>query len=259
MQVPSFTTLRVSLLLGVLLCFAGVTFQQQSHSRAWTETLNVTIFPINADGQERTQRYIDSLSNQSFHNIDQWSVREAKRHQLHIDTPFKASLGEQIHTLPPPWPVVDNAFGVLFWGLRFRWWAFRNTPDDGGGLTRIRMFVMYQSGEDDKALQHSLGMQKGLMGLVHAFSLHEQTDQNNVVIAHEILHTVGAIDKYNNIGEPLYPVGYISPKQSPLFPQYNAEIMAGRVPTSASTSFMPHTLHSVQINDYTAEEINWKN
>lgn len=259
MFLPSFKSVRVSFLLGALLCFAGLSFQQQAHSRAWTETLKVTIFPINADGHPRTTRYIDSLTKQSFQNIAQWSAREAKRHQLNIDQPFEVELGEEISHLPPPWPEVDNAVGVLFWGLRFRWWAFNNTPDDGGNLTRIRMFVMYQSGENNKPLQHSLGMQKGLMGLVHAFSLHEQTDQNNVVIAHEILHTLGAIDKYSEVGEPLYPVGYISPQRSPLFPQFNAEIMAGRVPTAPNKSFMPPTLHSVQINEYTAEEINWLN
>jgi hypothetical protein len=135
-------------------------------------------------------------------------------------------------------------------------WAWRYTPDDGG-LTRVRMFVVYQSGNGNKPLQHSLGMQKGLMGLVFAYSLDTQTAQNNIVIAHELLHTVGATDKYNRRGGPLMTVGYANPSRTPLYPQRNAEIMAGRIPTSASSSYMAESLRSVIVNSYTASEINW--
>ena len=46
-------------------------------------------------------------------------------------------------------------------------------------------------------LAHSLGLQKGLIGVVNAFASSSQAAENNVVIAHELLHTVGATDKYD--------------------------------------------------------------
>jgi hypothetical protein len=151
-----------------------------------------------------------------------------------------------------------NAVDALFWGLRFRFWAWKNTPDQGG-LTRIRMFVVYQTGEENIPLRHSLGMQKGLMGLVYAFSLDRQNAQNNIVIAHELLHTVGAIDKYTDYGNPIHPVGYANPARRPLYPQRSAEIMAGKIPTASNRSYMAESLRSVIINQYTAAEINWLN
>lgn len=257
MKLPEFATIRQVILLTVLLCLGFVSLTQLLHTRNWHQTLQVTVFPINGDGHLSTADYIDSLSDQTFSIIDDWSEREARRFDLDLQSPFEVKLGDQIRNLPPPWPENDNEVAVLFWGLRFRWWAYRNTPDDGGGITRIRMFVMYQSGADDKPLMHSLGMQKGLLGLVHAYSLNKQTNQNNIVIAHEMLHTVGAIDKYTEYGSPMYPAGFASPQRTPLFPQRYAEIMAGRIPTANGSSYMAKSLRSAQINQFTANEINW--
>lgn len=257
MQLPKFSTIRQIVLLTALLIVGFVSLTQLIYTRNWNQTLQVTVFPINADGHLSTADYIGSLSDNTFSIIDDWAEREARRFDLDLQMPFEVKLGEQIRHLPPPWPENDNEVAVLFWGLRFRWWAFRNTPDDGGGLTRIRMFVMYHAGDDDKPLMHSLGMQKGLLGLVHAYALHGQTDQNNVVIAHEMLHTVGAIDKYSEYGTPMYPIGFANPERYPLFPQRYAEIMAGRIPTDNGSSYMAKSLRSTQVNEYTAYEINW--
>jgi len=257
MRLPSLSSIRVTILLIVLLCVGFVSLTQLVYTRNWNHTLQVTVFPINADGHLRTANYIDNLSTNTFSIIDQWSVREARRYNLDLQQPFDVSLGEQVTNRPPPWPENANEIAVLFWGLRFRWWAYHNTPEDDGDITRIRMFVMYHSGESDKPLAHSLGLQKGLIGLVHAYAIDDQTQQNNVVIAHEMLHTVGAMDKYTEYGSPMFPIGYVDPQREPLFPQRYAEIMSGRIPTSYGSSYMAESMRSVQINEFTANEINW--
>lgn len=256
MAVPNFATIRLTLLLLCLLIVAFTSAHQRVYTRNWNQIMEVVVFPINGDGHLSTDRYIQSLSDQSFTDINRWGEREARRHDLDLRKPFNVTLGAQIKRLPPSFPANANTVDVLFWGLRFRYWAWRNTPDDGS-LTRVRMFVVYQSGEENKPLQHSLGLQKGLMGLVYAYSLDRQNAQNNIVIAHELLHTVGAIDKYSAYGSPLHPVGYANPTRTPLYPQRNAEIMAGRIPTGGGQSYMAESLRSVIINRYTAAEINW--
>lgn len=256
MPLPRPATVRITLLLTVLVVVGFTSTHQRVYSRNWNQTLQVTVFPINGDGHLSTEAYIKALSDTNFSAIDRWGVREAKRHDLDLQVPFRVTLGQQIRTKPPNFPEDANAVDILIWGLRFRYWAWKHTPDDGADLTRVRMFVVYQHG-DDKPLQHSLGMQKGLMGLVYAFSLPQQSAQNNVVIAHEMLHTVGAVDKYGYYGNPLYPTGFANILRSPLYPQRNAEIMAGRIPTSSYSSYMAESLRSVVVNDYTASEINW--
>ena len=63
---------------------------------------------------------------------------------------------------------------------------------------------------------------------------------NNVVIAHEILHTLGASDKYDPATRaPLFPIGYAEPEREPRFPQEFAEIMAGRYAMTRTPSKCP--------------------
>jgi hypothetical protein len=83
--------------------------------------------------------------------------------------------------------------------------------------------------------------------------------QNNVVITHEFLHTLGATDHYDLATNlPLYPDGYADPDLKPLLPQRFAEIMAGRTPKSQTEAVIPESLDSVVIGSKTAMEINWQ-
>ena len=75
---------------------------------------------------------------------------------------------------------------------------------------------------------------------------------------HEILHTVGASDKYNpRTNQPLYPIGFAEPDRDPVFPQKKAEIMAGRVPLEENKAEIPKGLKQTVIGQATATEIRW--
>lgn len=228
---------------------------QQIYSRLWHEPLDVVIYPINGDSTIETHNYIAALSNDSFTEIDQWIAREASRHGLAQPQPLRTVLGNPVKSVPPLLPQEPGMLNVVWWGLKLRYWVFRNTPDDHSNLRRIRVFVSYQQNSDD--LPHSVGLQKGLIGVVHAFSLPEQSAQNNIVIAHEVLHTVGATDKYSWGGTPVFPDGYANPNRLPLYPQRYAEIMAGEIPTSTYSSYMAVSLKSTRINKITAKELAW--
>lgn len=253
----TFKSFRIIVLLGVLLSTAAVSLHQLVYSRNWTEALEVVIFPMNGDGEPKTDEYIQALSEGDFKQIDKWFEREAKRHNLLLETPVNVRLGPGIGNTPPEYPENTSALKNIVWGLKFRWWVFRNAPDVDSNLVQVRIFVAYHLGEENKPLQHSLGMQRGLLGLVHAFALPRQTSQNNIVIAHELLHTVGAIDKYEAGGTPVFPAGFANPQRTPLFPQRRAEIMAGTIPKSHDEAIMAESLRTVVINSYTAAEINW--
>jgi hypothetical protein len=79
-----------------------------------------------------------------------------------------------------------------------------------------------------------------------------------VVVAHELLHTLGASDKYDRAtGLPVAPDGLGDPGQSPLFPQRYGEIMAGRIATGASTAIIPESLAPMVVGPASAREIGW--
>jgi hypothetical protein len=139
-----------------------------------------------------------------------------------------------------------------------RYWAWRATSAETKAPPDIDIFVLYHDPQLTTSVPHSLGLQKGLLGVVYGFADPTMTAGNNIVIAHEFLHTVGATDKYDPTSdEPSFPDGYAEPKRDPLFPQEDAEIMAGRRMLSATEWEMPDSLRQVVIGPKTAEEINW--
>ena len=58
----------------------------------------------------------------------------------------------------------------------------------------------------------SLGLSKGLVAIAHLYADDGARGGNQVVIAHELLHTLGATDKYERAtGQPLVPDGLGDP------------------------------------------------
>ena len=104
-----------------------------------------------------------------------------------------------------------------------------------------------------RSVPHSLGLEKGLIGVVYAFAVPVMDGGNDMVIAHELLHTLGATDKYDPANDaPRFPDGYGDPRQVPLYPQRFAELMAGRRMISATSWEQPASLDEVLIGPATA-------
>ncbi len=259
MKVISFKNIRIVILLSLLALAAIYTQDQRLNTTSWYQPIEVTIFPINGDGSTNTERYIQQLSTKNFQDIDSFFIREAKRYSLIVDKPIISVLGTSINNSPPVPPADRNAtLKIIIWSMQLRYWAYVNTPDDKSNKNRIRLYVLYHQGSENQALSHSLGLQKGLIGIIHAYADQDSNSQNSLIMAHEILHTVGASDKYtyqNN--QPIYPSGYAHPEQDPLYPQHFSEIMAGRIPLSQTQSRMPKYLRFCIVGESTAKEINW--
>ncbi|NOQ93567.1 MAG: hypothetical protein GQ547_02900 [Methylophaga sp.] len=259
MKVFSFRNLRVVILLLLLASAAVYTKEQRLSTTSWYQPIDVVIYPINGDNTPETARYIQKLNIKNIDDIEHFFIRSAKKYRLLVDKPITVTFGSSINTHPPRPPADRNAMlAVMLWSMKLRYWAYKNTPDDISNKNRIRLYVLYHQGSAHEALDHSLGLQKGLIGIIHAYAKQTQNKQNSIVMAHEILHTVGASDKYSpQNNQPVYPHGYAKPEQSPIYPQRYAEIMAGRIPISSSQAKMPKDLRFCLIGEQTAREINW--
>jgi hypothetical protein len=120
------------------------------------------------------------------------------------------------------------------------------------------MFVLYQKGNSAGPMERSVGIQNGSYGVVNAVASRQMAARNRIIITHELLHILGASDKYDfRSGQPLAPEGLANPQQSPLYPQQRAEIMGARIATSAASWQRPATLKSCVIGSQTASEIGW--
>jgi len=230
---------RITILL-VVLFFVGMnTWLTQLRSTDWNDTLWMVVYPINGDDSQTAQKYINTLSADTFNGIESFLAAEAHRYGLSIDEPVTVRLAPQVHDRPPMPPENGSTLSIMLWSLKLRYWAFSHDNFDGPSPD-IQMFVVYHDPARNGRLRHSLGIQKGMIGVVNAFASRAMASRNNVVITHEFLHTVGASDKYDlATSQPLFPDGYAEPERQPLYPQRLAEIMGGRIPLSDRRAIMP--------------------
>jgi hypothetical protein len=245
-------------LLLVLAAVAAHSWLDRRATQSWRETLWVGIFPLNADGSAGAQRYIDGLTVQDFADIEEFFRREGHRYGLALEQPVHVELYPQGSELPPALPPDSGPAGIAWWSLKLRWYAMRAAHVPGRAPPRIRLFVLYHDPSTLEQAPDSHGLQKGLVGVVHVFATRAMAGSNDIVITHELLHTVGASDKYDLAsGAPLFPNGFAAPAQQPLYPQEEAEIMAGRRALSAQEWEMPRSLTRVVVGPATALEIRW--
>lgn len=251
-----FKAMRIFVLLVVLLFVSLSTYLTQARSTDWNNSLYVKIYPINADGSIESARYISRLDVGTFAGIEAFVEREAERYGHTLDRPVRIKLGEEIGEQPPALEGEQSLLGIMLWSLKMRWWAGSVASSQDNPAPDVRIFVRYHAPSDRFVLENSVGLQKGMVGIVNAYASRHQKGTNNVIIAHEFLHTLGATDKYDPTdGTPSFPEGYAEPERQPLFPQRNAEIMGGRIAISEFDAMVPKSLKYAVIGAKTAEEI----
>lgn len=250
-----FRTLRIVLLLFVLATVALGAWREKARATDWRGSLQVAVYPIAADGSAVARDYIAGLSDETFEDIETWFEAEAGRYGVDELRPVDLTLARRVDALPPAPPPAGNALNVALWSLQLRYWAWRN--DHGHKPTpQVKLYVVFHDPARSAAVPHSLGLEKGMIGVVHAYATRLQAAQNNIVIAHELLHTLGATDKYDaSTNLPRHPDGYAEPDRRPLLPQTHAEIMAGRTPLAAGEAVMPASVFDTVIGPATAAEI----
>lgn len=248
---------RIFVLSLVLIGVAAGSWLTSKRSTDWEQPLWIAVYPINADDSPVTQKYIDRLTLEDFRSIEEFISEEAKEYNLSLKQPFTIKLAPQVNSLPPAPPTTGATWEIMLWSLKLRYWAYQANTLQGPD-PHIRMFVKYFDVKDTQPLAHSLGLPQGMLGVVNAFAERKMTSSNAVVITHEILHTIGATDKYDlATGLPSFSDGYAEPERNPLYPQEIAEIMAGKIPLSEDKAAIPRGLHQVILGPKTAKEISW--
>ena len=251
-----FKAVRITILLLILLVVAVNTWLSQVRSTDWNNSLWVKVYPINADSSDVVQKYINRLEADDFAAIESFIAREASRYGKTISRPVRMELGRQIHEQPPE-VEKHSAMGIMLWSLKLRWWASNTAGEQDEITPDVRIFVRYHRPDRVVVLENSVGLQKGMVGIVNAYASRRHRGANSVIIAHEFLHTLGATDKYDPAnGQPMAPDGLAEPERKPLYPQRFAEIMGGRIALAEDDAVIPKGLKYALIGPLTASEIN---
>jgi hypothetical protein len=248
--------LRIAVLLFILVVVAQQALLEDA-ALDWKRTFRVAVYPINVDRNDEVSAYIQSLQSKDFEPVAAFLAEEGARYQLPLSRPVEISLGAEVTDVPPEPPTKGSALSVVWWSLRFRYFAWTHSPNSGI-RPHIRLYLLFHDPRKYSVLGHSTALSKGRIGRVNQFGGREYLKQNLVILSHELLHTLKATDKYDpQTTLPIYPEGFAEPDKLPRYPQQFAELMGGRVPLAEDQAEIPASLRDVLVGEITAREIGW--
>ncbi len=250
--------IRIAILLLLLVLVAGRAWLDIYRTTSWQHAVSVGAFPLNADGSAAATATVRGLTQADLQPVADFIRREAQRYGVALDEPVTIRVYAPPAQPPPLLAPASGILSRLLWSLRVRWYTWRVVNALPRSAPTIALFLLYHDPAGNAVLPHSSGLQRGLAGTVHVYAGGDAAAENNIVTAHELLHTFGATDKYTpGSNAPIYPQGYADPQQLPRYPQRRAEIMAGRMAISATEQVMAANFDEVVVGTLTAREIGW--
>ena len=253
-------TLRLALLLAVLAFVALGAWLDHARSRDWDAPLRVTVYPLPASGDDAAvRRWVDSLVDDDFDDVEAFLARESRGYGLALEEVVRVRVSHAARHAPPAPGERPGPLSIAWWSLRLRYYAASVAWNDPLPTPDVQVFATFAPVDDDAhALPDSVGLRKGLVAVAHLYAGAGAAGSNQVVIAHELLHTLGATDKYDpRSGQPRVPEGLGDPGREPVYPQVLGEIMAGRVALGATRAVIAASLDEMVVGPATAREIGW--
>jgi hypothetical protein len=252
-------TLRLAILIAVLLFVALGAWLDRARSRDWNDTLRVTVYPVSSSTDAGVRAYTAALQAGDFADVEAFFRDEASGYGVTLEQPVRIRVSHAAKELPPALPDRPGPLTIALWSLRLRYFAARTAWKDALPAPDIQVFALYSPlGPGAAAMPDSVGLSKGLIALTHLYGDAAAAGSNQVVLVHEVLHTLGATDKYDfATGQPLAPGGLGEQDREPLYPQDFGEIMAGRIATSARDAVVADSLEQMLVGPATALEIGW--
>jgi hypothetical protein len=256
----SFRRARLIVLIGLLAATvawaAGTEHRRRARTR-WEHPLRVAVVLLVGEGTEvhvdQWRRGLDGLSSRLDAEMRRWRGDGEPPFQLELLGPFRWDGAFPLS--PPSDRFADRALHAL--GL----WRVLRDIDGEAGVDRsdwdVRVYVLGARVPGyDGSFAEGLGVQDGDVALVRG-SAGGDLSLPLQVIGHELLHTVGASDKYDDGGHALEPQGLVEPERAPRYPQLHAEWMVGEVPVSPGAGKPPSSLDDLGVGPATAREIGW--
>ena len=197
--------LRLALLLGVLLFVAVGAWLDRSRSRDWDAPLRVTVYLLPAADDAELRSYLGGLEDASFDAVENFVATQARLYGVALTEPMRIRVSRAARDLPPDPGARPGPLTVALWSLKMRWWAWRVAARDPLPPPDIQLFAIYHPAVEGQPLPDSLGLSKGLVAVARLFAAGNVESANQVVVVHELLHTLGASDKYDRRERP--PVG----------------------------------------------------
>jgi len=254
----TFRNVRVAILLTVLVAVGFATLATKRRLHRWVAPLTIAIVPVAADGSRIEQAYIENLAPDAFAPVARFLVARARGFHRNLDGIIDLRLDPPARELPPAAPEnSDSMLAVIKWSLALRYWDWALAHHDRRPGADIRIYVLFHQVSASQSLDASVGLEQGHIGIVQAPIGEANLGWTELAVAHELLHTLGATDKYDAEGLPRVPDGLANPDQEPPEPQERCEVMSGSVPVEVGKARLARSLEECVVNRFTAAEIGW--
>ncbi len=248
------------LALAVVAMWAWSVRRQRGERRTWERTLEVGLTILARDeGGERAAAALRS----GVPALERRLAREMERHRGAGPPPFVF----RVATLPG-WkgemPLRPASGGIADRALHaWRLWRFRREVDAATGLdaealdASLYLLLERPAAGAGSTFAEGSGAAGGEVGMVRAWADGADATLALAALGHELLHNLGATDKYDAAGHAVEPEGLAEPELVPRHPQRFAEWMVGEVPLGPGRGRLPASLDELAVGPATAREIGW--
>lgn len=245
-----------------------------NHTFAWDEPVSVAVVAlVDRDSRVMESEWFvqDFLTRAAapWHNlkaVEKWLQEEYERHGGRSRNAFEFAVRGpvRLESPPPGLPTSsDSFFARLNRTGRFLDYFSEIAERDELllGQYDLTLFVYFYDPSDEERTRmfsrfDSLASRRSRIGIVFAPMSRQRRGRTCAVVAHELMHVLGASDKYDG-ARSIFPGGYAEPDREPRYPQRKAEIMALGIPQSPEKELDVRELSDCVVGDATAAEINW--
>lgn len=256
---PTLRRIRVAILLAVLIVTAAwgaSTAYKRTIRGRWQRPLQVGIVLLAPGGSVNAEHWrqgASGLSDRLAEEMQRWRGPGAIPFDLSVVGPV--AWNRPLPFTPASRSLVDRARHALD-----VWRTVREIDRAAGGVAGgfdIRVFVFAATLPGDQVeFAEGSGALNGEVAFVRG-SADGDLSIPLQAIGHELLHTVGASDKYDGQAHAREPDGLADPDRVPRHPQDHAEWMVGEVAIGPGRGRLPASLAELRVGPTTAREIGW--
>jgi hypothetical protein len=245
--------------LVLVLVYAWHDFTRRAARTAWREPLDVGIVLLTLESEPVPDADLIALQ-QRVSALEQTLSAEFARYRDAPQAMFQLSVFGplQVATAPP------QPEGGSVWALlrhNYQLWRYTRSVDAAAAVParamESRIYVLVLPVKDQFQFVEGFSQQGGHLGIARVQVDESTADLALFVVAHELLHTLGASDKYDSAGEAVLPQGLGDNEQQPLYPQRYAEVMARNRVLAPGHERSVESLSELRVGPWTAREIGW--
>jgi hypothetical protein len=249
---------RIGVLLAVLAAVAGWGYKKRQAlglRREWLGPLPVAVVLV-------SERQVPPATIEAWRRglaeLEEWSQAEFERHKgpMHFP-PVAFRLTSPVTAPHPPLPPSDVPLSERAAAALAFEQAARALDEAAGVTPEDTIVIDVLLGEGESSAVEGLAEREGRRGVVLGNALETELGLELVATLHEVLHCVGATDKYDADGRAVAPEGLAEPGRRPLYPQAFGEVMVGEVPLSERSGRPIRSLDEARVGEATAREIGW--